>query len=65
MGNDLPQAFLESLKEKSVILDSVQTQEGKNTSYKLYYNKENQRTLSLKEKGFSITADYVIKHILK
>lgn len=65
VGNDLSQEFLEGLRKKEVILDAVDIIDGKSASYKLYYNKLNQRTLSLKEKGFSIPTDFVIKNIGK
>lgn len=63
-GTDLPAPFLSNLKSLNISLDSVVFKEGKCTSYKLHYDKSNQRTLSIKERGFPILASDIIANIL-
>eukprot|EP00026_Physarum_polycephalum_P010752 Phypoly_transcript_10929.p1 GENE.Phypoly_transcript_10929~~Phypoly_transcript_10929.p1 ORF type:complete len:367 (+),score=52.14 Phypoly_transcript_10929:101-1201(+) len=64
-GNDLPKQFLDTLRSRHIALDSVQFIDGKNTSYKLHYDRSNHRTLSLKERGFFILAQDIIEKIGK
>lgn len=52
-GDDLPPALLDTLKANNIAIDGS-SREGKNTSYKLYYDESYNRTLSLLERGYPI-----------
>lgn len=63
VGNDLPKPFLDSLRHRNIGLDSVQFLDGKNTSYKLHYDRSGRRTLSLKERGYPILSQDIVDKI--
>jgi sugar/nucleoside kinase (ribokinase family) len=64
VGDDLPEGFLKTLEAQNIIFVG-DIKPGKNTSYKLYYDANYNRTLSLMEKGFPIQVNDVLKNIGK
>ncbi|KAL6066420.1 PfkB domain-containing protein [Balamuthia mandrillaris] len=58
------ESFLQCLQEKGVNLEGVQRKDqGKNTSYQLRYDKSRVRTLTLKEKGFPVSFNHVLRQL--
>ncbi|ELR19532.1 uncharacterized protein ACA1_269740 [Acanthamoeba castellanii str. Neff] len=56
--------FLTSLRTAGTVdLSGVEWMEGADTSYLLKYDKSGHRTLSLREKGYPVPQDLVLKHV--